>query len=63
MLQAEALLPLACMINEAGLDLAIYTGFTFEELLNQGNVSVMELLTYAQILIDGPFILEKDHLT
>ncbi len=62
MLQAEALLPLACMINEAGLDLAIYTGFTFEELLNQGNVSVMELLTYAQILIDGPFILEKRSL-
>jgi anaerobic ribonucleoside-triphosphate reductase activating protein len=62
MLQAEALLPLARMIKDAGLDLAIYTGFTFEELLKQGDPSVMELLSNASTLIDGPFILAQRSL-
>lgn len=63
MLQAEALLPLARMINDAGLDLAIYTGYTFEELLKQDNSSVTELLSLADTLIDGPFILAKRSLS
>lgn len=62
MLQAEALLPLARMIKDVGLDLAIYTGFTFEELINHGNASVLELLSLANTLIDGPFILAKKSL-
>ena len=44
MLQAEALLPLAQMIRDAGLDLAIYTGYTFEELLMQDDSAVLKLL-------------------
>ncbi len=32
MCQSEALMPLAKMIKEAGLELAIYTGYTFEEI-------------------------------
>ncbi len=62
MLQAEALLPLARMIQDVGLDLAIYTGYTFEELINHGNASVLELLSLANTLIDGPFILAKKSL-
>ena len=62
MLQAEALLPLAQMIRDAGLDLAIYTGYTFEELLMQDDAAVLKLLSLANILIDGPFILEKRSL-
>lgn len=62
MLQAEALLPLARMIKDAGLDLAIYTGYTFEELLMKDNTSVMKLLSLANTLIDGPFILAKRSL-
>ncbi|NLE23909.1 MAG: anaerobic ribonucleoside-triphosphate reductase activating protein [Clostridiaceae bacterium] len=62
MLQAEALLPLARMIKEAGFDLAIYTGYTFEELIDNGNTSVLELLSLADTLIDGPFILAKKSL-
>ncbi len=62
MLQAEALLPLARMIKDVGLDLAIYTGFTFEELINHGNALVLELLSLANTLIDGPFILSKKSL-
>lgn len=63
MLQAKALLPLVRMIKDAGLDLAVYTGYTFEELLEQNDAAVMELLSYADTLIDGPFILEKKSLS
>ncbi len=61
-LQAAALLPLAKGIKAAGLDLAIYTGYTFEELLARGNGAVLGLLGYADTLIDGPFMLEKRNL-
>jgi len=63
MLQAKALLPLARMIKDTGLDLAVYTGYTFEELIEQNDAAVMELLSYADTLIDGPFILEKKSLS
>ncbi|MGI6049875.1 MAG: anaerobic ribonucleoside-triphosphate reductase activating protein [Acetivibrionales bacterium] len=63
LLQARALLPLARMITDSGLDLAIYTGYTFEELLDKGDNSQLELLSLANVLIDGPFILEQRSLS
>ena len=57
-LQADALLPLAKMIKESNLELAIYTGFTFEELLAQ-NSNMLSLLSLSDILIDGRFILKE----
>lgn len=56
MCQAESLVPLAKMIKERGLHLAIYTGYTFEDLLSKDMLGVKELLGYADILIDGEFI-------
>lgn len=84
-LQTKQLLPLARYIKESGLDLAIYTGYTFED-LHQGNAGiysvnknlvsadvplsisvdkkdVMDLLSLADTLIDGPFVLEQRSLT
>ena len=58
----QRLFALAQMIRDAGLDLAIYTGYTFEELLMQDDAAVLKLLSLANILIDGPFILEKRSL-
>lgn len=63
MLQAAALLPLAHLIRDADLDLAIYTGYTFEELFEQGDSSAMKLLSMASTLIDGPFEPEKRSLS
>lgn len=60
--QAAALLPLAKAIRAEGLELAIYTGYTFEELLAQNDPAVMQLLAEADTLIDGPFILAKRNL-
>lgn len=44
MAQAAALLPLAQRIKQAGLELAIYSGYTFEQLLNLPDPAVRQLL-------------------
>lgn len=62
MAQAAALLPLAQRIKQAGLELAIYTGYTFEQLLNLPDPAVRQLLELADTLIDGPFILAQRNL-
>lgn len=56
LLQAAALLPLAKRIKHAGLYLAIYTGDVFENILLQ-DAAGLALLSSADILIDGSFIL------
>jgi anaerobic ribonucleoside-triphosphate reductase activating protein len=63
LLQAAALLPLAKMIKEEGLDLAIYTGYTFEAILGENDPQVLALLSLADILIDGPFLLRERNLS
>ncbi len=54
MIQAKNLLNLAKEIKSLGLDLAIYTGYTFEELAKVDGA--LELLKFADVLIDGPFV-------
>jgi len=63
LLQAKALVPLAALIKDTGLTIAVYTGYTFEELLLQADEYVMRLLSLADTLIDGPFLLEQKSLT
>lgn len=63
LLQAAALLPLAKLIREEGLDLAIYTGFTLEEIVRENNPDILALLSFADILIDGPFLIQKRDLS
>ena len=62
--QAEALIPLARIIKERGLNLVIFTGYTYERLmeLSAGRPGLFELLSFADILIDGPFIMAKKSL-
>jgi len=59
LLRAGALLPLAEGIRERGLDLAIYSGWTIEEALEDGDEDVLALLGYASVLVDGPFIMAR----
>lgn len=54
--QAAALLPLAEAIKNRGLELAVYTGYTFEELLNLPDPAVKQLLALTDTLIDGPYL-------
>ena len=62
--QAAALIPLAREIKERGMNLVIFTGYTYERLMDLAHVrpEMFELLTFADILIDGPFILAKRSL-
>ena len=52
-------------IKEAGLNLYVYTGFTFEELLDGANDENFwgELLKYTDFLVDGKFEEDKKHYT
>jgi anaerobic ribonucleoside-triphosphate reductase activating protein len=63
LLQAAALLPLAVKISEAGLQLAVYSGDTFEQIRARGDRAQLALLSYADTLIDGPFVLAQKSLS
>ncbi|CAM2815056.1 anaerobic ribonucleoside-triphosphate reductase activating protein [Helicobacter burdigaliensis] len=60
-LQSKNLAVLAKEIKSFGLDLTIYSGFTFEELVKKQDY--YELLELCDVLIDGRFILEKKDLS
>ena len=53
--QAEGFGKLAKRLKEQGYEVASYTGYTFEQLL-QGSPAQKALLETIDILIDGPFI-------
>lgn len=57
-LQAEELTKLSERLKNEGYEIASYTGFTFEELLN-GTKEQQDLLSVLDVLIDGPFILTE----
>lgn len=56
--QAAAFAELAARVRALGLDVVTYSGYTFEELIEQGqtDISVMILLENTDILIDGPYV-------
>lgn len=54
--QAEQLLDLAKKIKENNLELAIYSGYTFEELINKKDNATNQLLSFCDVLIDGRFV-------
>jgi anaerobic ribonucleoside-triphosphate reductase activating protein len=62
LLQAAALTAFASKVKADELDLAIYTGDVFEEILEKGDEAVLCLLSFADVLIDGPFVLAQRSL-
>ena len=60
--QAEALAELARLVHGAGKDVACYTGWTYEQLLEKDDPAVNALLAQVDLLIDGPFVLEQRNL-
>jgi len=60
--QAQQLLPLAQAVKADGLELAAYSGYTFEQLVEQGG-DMLRLLQLCDVLIDGPFLLEQRSLS
>ena len=59
--QAAGFAKLAQLLKERGYEVAAYSGYTFEELLN-GSDDQKELLASIDILIDGPFLLAQKSL-
>lgn len=59
--QAEGFARLARLLKEKGYEVASYSGYTFEELLN-GTQAQRELLEQIDVLIDGPFLQERRSL-
>lgn len=61
-LQAETLYQLGLLIKSIGLDIWVYTGFIFEDLMKQGK-DIINLLSITDVLVDGPFIEEEKDLS
>ena len=59
--QAKGFATLARLLKKKGYEVASYSGYTFEELLN-GSEDQKELLSSIDILIDGPFLLAQKSL-
>ena len=59
--QPEGFARLARLLKEKGYEVASYTGYTFEELL-EGSEAQKDLLRTLDILIDGPFLLAEKSL-
>ena len=59
--QAEGFARLAKLLKEQGYEVASYSGYTFEELL-EGSEDQKDLLEVIDILIDGPFLQEQKSL-
>ena len=59
--QAAAFAKLAALLKEKGYEVASYSGYTFEELLN-GSEEQKKLLQSIDILIDGRFVLAQKSL-
>lgn len=62
LLQKEALLPLINAARKDGLNITMYTGSTYEELIHRNDPLVNEILSKVDYLIDGPFILHELNL-
>ena len=59
--QAAGFARLAKLLKEQGYEVASYSGYTFEELL-EGSEDQKQLLEAIDILIDGPFLLAEKSL-
>ena len=58
--QAEELVELAAKVKEMKLSVIIYTGYTYEQIIenSENRPGWKRLLQYTDILVDGPFIQE-----
>lgn len=59
--QAEGFAELAELLKADGCEIAAYSGYTFEQLLN-GTDAQKKLLSLLDVLVDGPFLLAERSL-
>lgn len=61
--QPQPLVELAKMIHTKKLDVTVFTGYTYEELVSRHDPDVDALLSQIDVLIDGRFLLAEKDLT
>jgi anaerobic ribonucleoside-triphosphate reductase activating protein len=61
--QPEPLAALAKQIHMRNLDITVFTGYTYEQLVALHDASIDALLNETDVLIDGRFLLEQKDLT
>ena len=63
--QAEAFLALAREVKARGLDITMFSGYTYEQLRKRAETeqALADLLALTDLLIDGPFIRSQKDLT
>ena len=57
--QPEECAALARAAHEKGLNVWVYTGYTYEKLLREAAPGALALLEQTDVLVDGPFLLER----
>jgi anaerobic ribonucleoside-triphosphate reductase activating protein len=57
--QAAECARLAALAKSNGRDVWTYTGYTYEQLLAEGDPDRLALLEQSDVLVDGPFILKE----
>ena len=64
MFQPEQCAKIAAYAKSLGLNIWVYTGFTFEELIEMSkkNPAYDKFIHYIDVLVDGKFILEQKDL-
>ncbi|NLG92767.1 MAG: anaerobic ribonucleoside-triphosphate reductase activating protein [Clostridiales bacterium] len=61
--QPRPLAELAKRVHEKKLNVTVFTGYLYEELVNRHDPDVDALLAQTDVLIDGPFLLAERDLT
>ncbi|RKJ39468.1 anaerobic ribonucleoside-triphosphate reductase activating protein [Acutalibacter sp. 1XD8-33] len=54
--QPEPLVELAKLVHGMGKDVAVFTGYTYEELIKMEDPAIRVLLDETDLLIDGPYL-------
>ena len=54
--QPEPLVELAKLVHGMGKDVAVFTGYTYEELIKMEDPAIRALLDETDLLIDGPYL-------
>lgn len=61
--QAKEFLALAKEIKKRNLSIMIYTGYKYEDLIEKNDENINQLIHLADLIVDGPFILEQRDLS
>lgn len=63
LIQAKKLVELAKELKGLNKNIWLYSGFTYEEIMNSRDSYKKEVLTYCDVLVDGRFLMEERDLS